>query len=150
MASFWKDKALFDLLVVEDLRVIICMTNTTADTERDKTTVGGYTTLDEFDGSGYTAGAGGIDLAGVAIVEDAGGANRAGIDCTDFGLGNLGLGTRQVAGLLYVKFVTNQASSIPRYWQDQTSGGTTSFPFWTNGGAVNVTVSASGLAYIQA
>ena len=156
MANFWTNKAITDLVKGDldfdtaDLRAILVMTNTTADTEKDKTTVGAYTTLDEFDGSGYTAAAGGVTLDGEAVVLDAGGSNRAGVDATDEAFGNLGLGTRQVAGILVIRFVTNQSSSIPLFWIDTTSGGTTSFPFWTNGGSVTVTWNAAGIAYIQA
>ena len=38
----------------DDFRIILVMTNTTADTEDDANTIDGFTTLDEFDGSDYS------------------------------------------------------------------------------------------------
>ena len=59
MASFLFNRAA-ELMLKQDLDVEtvtldvkIVMSNTTCDTERDKLTLSGFTTIDECDGSGY-------------------------------------------------------------------------------------------------
>jgi hypothetical protein len=121
-----------------DIRVKICMSNTTADTDQDATNITGITTLDEYDGSGYTA----LDLAGAAVAAD--NANdRAEIDYTDGTFGAaVGAGTRQWVGLLvYNRVDGTNGNDYPVAWIDLT-------PANGNGGAVNLTVNAEGLLQI--
>lgn len=148
MSSFWYDNAKlllgkadldFDTLT---LNFRLLSTNTTADTEKDKTTVGGFTTLDHYDGSGYSiyeaAAAQGLAIA----VDNAN--NRAEIDLDDFTFGaTVGAGTRNAQGMLICKKVDGGNSDIPIAWVD--TGG---FPFNGNGGAINVTVNAQGMLQI--
>jgi hypothetical protein len=143
MASHVLDNAKEQLLLgalnfsTDDIRVALMMTNTTVDTEKDKALVSGYTTLDEFDGSGYTTG--GVALTSEAVTED-GANNRGEFDAADAVFTSVGAGTRQIAGALVYKFVTNFTSSIPIAWID--TGG---FPVTANGGTITVTWNAEGI-----
>lgn len=120
-----------------DMRVLLVMTNTTADTEDDANTIGGFTTLDEYDGSGYSAG--GSALTGETVVEDAGN-NRAYFDANDLTFTALGAGTRQCQAAILYKFITNTASSLPVGFID--TGG---FPFTGNGSNVTLQWNANGI-----
>lgn len=121
----------------QDIRVILCMTNTTADTDQDANVLTGITTLDEYDGSGYTR----ATLTSEAVNQDDPN-NRAEFDAADFTFGAaVGAGTRQAAGMVLYRHVDGTAANDQVIaWID--TGG---FPFTGNGGAVNVTVNAEGL-----
>lgn len=126
----------FDL-ASDDIRVLLVMTNTTADTEKDVATFGDFTTLDEFDGANYTSL--GIALTGEAVTADDAN-DRGEFDAVDVDFPALGPGTRQIqAGIAY-KFVTDLASSIPLAYID--SGG---FPLTGIGGNVLVTWNEQGI-----
>ena len=116
--------ATFNLNASADIRVLLAMTNTTVDTEEDIEFVSGFGTLDEMDGSAYVRKA----LASEAVAADTVN-NRGEFDATDVVWSALGAGTRQVAGMLVFKFVTNDADSPAMVWIE--SGG---FPFSANGG----------------
>jgi hypothetical protein len=118
-----------------DIRVALCMSNTTADTETDKATISGFTTLDEMDGANYVRKA----LASQTVTED--GANaRAEFDATDVTWTALGAGTRAVAGMLVYRHITNDTDSVPIAWID--TGG---FPITANGGDLTVQWSVEGI-----
>lgn len=106
-------------LNTDDIRILLVMTNTTADTEDSGiSTVGNFTTLDHFDGTSYSTTAG-ITLAGETVTADT--ANRRSeFDVTDVAGLAYGDGTREIAGLLYIKFVTDVATSIPIAYDDGT------------------------------
>jgi hypothetical protein len=147
--SFWYKggkqamaKADIDMDTV-DYRIALLMTNTTADTEKDATTISGgtgFTTLDEYDGTGYAR----VALTSEAVAYDDAN-DRVEIDASDLApaWAALGAGTRQAQGLLLFAFITNDASSIPLAWID--TGG---FPFSGNGGAVNITWNAEGILQV--
>lgn len=99
-------------LDTDDIRVALCMTNTTADTENDgKVYVGDLTTLDEMDGANYVRKA----LANEAVnLDDAN--DRAEFDADDVTWSSLGAGTRSIAGALLYKHVTNDADSPLIAW----------------------------------
>ena len=143
MASFVYDNAKEQLLLGafdftnDDIRVALLMTSTTADTEKGAATVAGFTTIDDFDGTGYTAG--GAALAGESVTEDSGN-NRGEFDATDLIFSALGAGTRSIAGALVYKFVTSFSASIPIAWIDD--GG---FPIVANGGDITITWNAEGI-----
>lgn len=130
--KLFKADADFDSL---DLRVMICMSNTTADTERNVSTLSGFTTLDKYDGTGYTD----IDLAGVSIAIDAAN-SRVEIDYNDGTFGAaVGAGTRNWAGLLYyVRVDGTNANDWPVAWKDLAAGN-------GNGNPINLTVNTEGL-----
>ena len=95
----------------DDIRFMFLMTNTTADTENDGIqAISDITTLDEFDGSGYSAGGFALDNEAVTV-DDAN--DRSEFDADDEDCGALGAGTRSIAGVLVYKFVTDNDDSIP-------------------------------------
>lgn len=116
-------------------KVLLVMTNTTADTEDDANTISAFTTLDEMDGSGYSR----QTLASQAVAEDAGN-NRAYFDATDATFTSLGAGTRQVQAAIVYLHVGADSSNIPIAFFD--TGG---FPFTANGGNVTIQWNASGI-----
>lgn len=118
-----------------DLRVALCMTNTTADTEKAANTFGGFTTLDECNGANYARS----DLAGVGVTRDDGNLIVY-LDANDAVYTNLGAGTRQNQGaLLHVHHAT-PGSEIPVAWID--SGG---FPFDGTGATNTIQWAALGI-----
>jgi len=101
-------------LVNDDIRLVPCMTNTTVDTERDaKDAVSDFTTLDEFDGSGYSTGGSALDSQAVNI-DDAN--DRAEFDAADEVRSALGAGTRSIQGELLISFITTLNGSLPLHW----------------------------------
>lgn len=143
MASFvytpWKTKLLTGGVNLtegqNDIRALLVMTNTTADTEQDTEFIGGLTTLDEMDGANYAR----KTFSSQAVAEDAGN-NRAEFDGEDFTWTALGAGTRQVAGVVIFRFITNDAASELIAYID--TGG---FPFTANGGNFTITWNAEGI-----
>ena len=121
----------------DDIRVLLVMTNTTADTEDDVNTFAGFSTLDEFDGSNYSSG--GVALTGEAVNEDAGN-NRAEFDANNATFSSIGAGTRQIQACIVYKWITNLNSSLPIAYID--SGG---FPISANGGDLTIQWNAEGI-----
>jgi len=101
----------------DDIRAVLCMTNTTADTENTETLMNGFTTLDESDATGYAR----IDMSGLTITQDDGN-NRAEFDATDLSFSGLsGDATRDYQGVLLYKHVTNDTDSIPLFFVEFTN-----------------------------
>jgi hypothetical protein len=124
-------------LVSNDIRVMLIMTNTTADTQRDPNTISGFTTLDECDGSNYSR----ITLSGKSLFENATN-NRAEFKASNVIFTSLGIGTRQVQAALVYKHVTNDSDSVPLVFFD-----TNGFPF--NGDGTNKTIQWNSTGIIQ-
>jgi len=95
-------------LNADDIRAILVMTNTTADTENDaKVYVGDLTTLDESDATGYARQA----LATEAVNKDDAN-DRAEFDADDVSFSGMsGDATRDYQGVVLYKHVTNDADS---------------------------------------
>lgn len=124
-------------LVTDDMRIVPLMTNTTVDTERDaKDAVSDFTTLDEFDGSGYSTGGLALDNQAVNI-DDAN--DRAEFDADDEVVATLAAGTRAIDGLLLIKWITNLNSSLPYFWLEFASD------FTPSGGEVTFAFNAEGI-----
>lgn len=123
-----------------DIRAILVMTNTTADTEEDTTTIAGFTTLDEFDGSSYTTVTG-LDIGTQVVNEDTAN-DRAEFDSTNITFSGVGAGTRLITGMVIFRFVTNFNSSIPIAYVDFSS---TPGNFAANGGDISITWDAQGI-----
>ncbi len=105
-----------------DIRLIACMTNTTVDTERDaKDQVSDFTTLDQFNGSGYPATGAALDNQAVNI-DDAN--DRAECDADDETISALGAGTRSIQGELAILFNTTVNGSMPLHWLEYASNKT--------------------------
>ncbi len=102
------------LVTGADIRVILCMTNTNADTLKDAVNFVSDLTLDECDAAGYAR----VALASEASnVDDAN--DRAEFDATDSSFTGLGGdGTRPYQGVVIYKHVTNDADSIPICFHD--------------------------------
>lgn len=152
MANFWYDHALYLIatkqidLATDDIRMLLVMTNTTADTERSAATFAGLTTLDEYNGSGYASPGGA--LASLAVIED--NVNRlVKFSSAAKTFATLGAGTRQCQAAIIYKFVTALSSSIPIAFIDTVTG-TPAFPFTGNGANVVLTPAANGWMNLQA
>lgn len=141
MASFVYTPAKTEILkgtidfVNDDIRVLLVMTNTTADTDQDFANIADITTLDEMDGANYVRKA----LASEAVNEDAAN-NRAEFDATDVTWTALGAGTRAIAGMVVYKFVTTDTDHILISYID--TGG---FPITANGGDLVAQWNAEGI-----
>lgn len=116
-----------------DLRIILCMTNTTAGTQEDTEFISGFTTLDEMDGANYAR----ATLTSEAVNEDTTN-NRAEFDFDNPVFTSLGAGTRSVAGFILYVHVTNDTDSYPVVWVD------TNFPFTANGGNLTLNINVEG------
>jgi len=128
-------KGTVDFDLPDDFRVILVDSTTTADTEEDALTVGGFTTLGELSGTGYTSG--GDPLVGDAVNRDDPN-NRAEYDATDTTWTGINAGTAQAA--ILIKWITNLTSSLPIAYID--TGG---FPITTNGGDLTIQWNAEGV-----
>lgn len=124
-----------------DIRVLLAMTNTTADTDQDAGTLAAIGTLDEYDGAGYGRAA----LAAQVVNRDDVN-NRAEISATSpisFGAA-VAAGTRSAAGALVYRHVDGTAANdLPIAWID--SGG---FPLNGGGGAYQAAINAEGLLQV--
>jgi hypothetical protein len=144
MANFWYNEAKRALaageldLDTDDLRVILVMTFTTADTEDDVNTISGFTTLDEYDHVGYAR----VAIANLQINEDAAN-DRAEVDGDNTVFASLGVGTRQCQAAIVYKHVTNDADSVPIAFYD--TGG---FPFDGTGSNVTIQWNTQGILQI--
>ena len=142
MASFVYTPALGLLAAATltgDVRAILVMSNTTADTETDSEFIGSITTLDQYDGAGY---------ARVALTTEAWAAvlatDRFKFSADAIVFPSLSVGTRQCVGLLLYLHVTNDADSKALMYIDGTG-----FPFDGNGANVTFTPHADGIMYTR-
>lgn len=127
-------------LDAHDIRLLLVMTNTTADTQEDAAVLADFTTLDEYDHGSYAR----VTLAGEAVTADTTN-NRGEFDHNDFSWTALGAGTRQAQAAVYYRHVDGTAANdIPIFYVD--TGG---FPFAGNGGNVNWTVNAEGALWLS-
>lgn len=119
----------------DDMRLLLAMTNTTADTDIDADNVSGYT-LDEMDGANYSR----QNLANQAVSTDDAN-DRAEFDADDVAINSLGNGTRQMQGALIYEFITNDAGSFPLCWVE--------FASTINPGGSNFTISWNAEGIVQ-
>lgn len=125
-----------------DIRVMLVMTNTTADTEDDINTISGFTTLDECNAVPYARQA----IANELIREDPTN-NRAELDGDDVTFSALGSTTpsvRSIQGAIVYKHVGADSANVPIAFFD--TGG---FPFATNGGDVTIQFDVEGILLIS-
>lgn len=124
-----------------DIRCLLVMTGTTCDTEEDAVNLADFTTIDEFDGVGYTR----LDCASVTT----------GYDLTDdewqldFADGDFGdpvaPGGDVIQGMVVYLYVDGTAANdIALGYTD--SGG---FGVNANNGALNLTLPAAGLMFVR-
>ena len=141
MASFLYTHAAAEILRghiefdADDIRCLLVMTNTTADTELDDFSE--VTTLDEMDGANYSSP--GIALTSEAVTDDDAN-DRGEFDATDITWSSLGAGTRNVQAAIVYLFVTNLNGSMPIAYID--TGG---FPFAATGSDITIQWNAEGI-----
>ena len=128
-------KGTIDFDAPNDFRVLLVMTNTTADTEEDVATVSAFSTLDEYDGANYAR----QELSSDTVTKDSTN-DRGEYDAADITFTSLGAGTRQAQAAVIIKHVTNDTDSIPIAYID--TGG---FPFAGNGGNVTIQWNSEGI-----
>lgn len=123
-----------------DVRALLVMTNTTADTDEDAEFIADIGTLDEYDGATYAR----VALASEDLSAD--GANdRAIMTATSpITFATLGVGTRQCQAVVLYRHVTNDADSELIAYIDGTG-----FPFDGNGENVSLNIGANGLIRIR-
>lgn len=130
--------------LTDDIRAILCMSNTTADTDQDAANLSGsgdITDLDEFDGSGYTNHAGGGNPLDSQAVTQNTGSNRGEFDSADEAFGSLGAGTRDIAGILLYRHVDGTTANDEAVGWIDTGG----FPFAGNTSSVTSQWNAQGI-----
>ena len=125
----------------DDVRFVLVMSNTTFDTEDDIDTMGGATTPDYCDGVNHDA-TNGHALANEVVTEDAAN-SRVELSGDDHTIGSLGVGTRQVVGIIVLHWDTDMATSVPIAYID--TGG---FPFDGDGTDLVININAEGLLQI--
>lgn len=121
-----------------DIRAKVVMDTTTVDTELDKTTLAGFTLIDEYDGAGYTE----VDMAALAVVQDDT-LNLAKCTATTplvFGA-TVAAGTRPIHGILYYEYVDGTDANDKPVAFD---GNPTEIPTNGNGGPLNYNINANG------
>lgn len=124
-------------LATDDMRVMLVMSDTTTDTEKDKSSFAGFTTTDEYDGSGYSSP--GLPLSNQSVTADDPNL-RGEFDSTDEPAWTLGIGSRQCVGFILYKFDTDLATSIPVAFYDGAG-----FPFDGSGGLVGFIFDPEGV-----
>lgn len=124
-----------------DIRAMLVMTNTTADTDQDAGTLLAITTLDEYSGAGYSRQA----LAVQAVVRDDPN-DRAELGATSpvsFGAAVIAAVRSAQAALIYRHVDGTAANDQPIAFID--TGG---FPLNGGGGAYNLAINVEGLLQI--
>lgn len=122
-----------------DLRALLVMTNTTADTEEDVEFISGITTLDEYGGANYARVALTSNSFAVNTTDD-----RFVLDCDSITFSSLGAGARDAQAMVIYLHVTDDTDSKPLFYIDE--GG---FPFTGDGNDVTRNIHSDGLMYIR-
>jgi hypothetical protein len=124
------------------VKCMLLMSNTTADTENDKAAVTGaasFTTLDQFVGTGYTAG--GVTLTGTS--SDAGNYGKFdAANCSWTGIGPSTSGRGIVGALIYL----DVSVGVPYVYIDLSNDGVNLI--YPAGGNLNIIWSATGIINI--
>lgn len=129
--------ALLSAAALNDLRMLLVMTNTTADTEVDSENPGDVTTLDEFDGNNYSRATLGSEAVNVDLAN-----NRAEIDFADPTFSTIGNGTRQIQGFIVIQNVDGTAGNdLLKFYQD--------FSATLNPGGASLTVQIDAEGLVQ-
>tara|TARA_Y100000310_G_scaffold308193_1_gene351045 strand:- start:269 stop:712 length:444 start_codon:yes stop_codon:yes gene_type:complete len=123
----------------DDIRVALCMTNTTCDTEEETALMNAFTTMDECDSTGYSRQA----LTSEAVATDATN-DRAEFDAADASFTGLsGDATRDIQGALVYKHVIDDTDSVPiafvDFSADITSAATQIDIPWNSEGILHLT-----------
>ena len=128
-------------LATADLRVMLLMSATTADTEKDALTLAGFTDYDEANGAGYAR-----ELLGSETVTRDDANNRTEFDAADTVFSGVSQGDTDIqAAMVYVHIDGTDANDYPAGYVD--TGG---FPFTANGGDITLQWNAEGIMQLQA
>lgn len=120
-----------------DLRALLVMSDTTADTENAGVDVlDDFSDLDEADGANYAR----VSLTGVSYTRDDGN-NRATFDANDVVFTELGACTRDVVGCVIYLHDTDDTASVPIFFLE--------FEGTPNGLNFTVEFDAAGIAHIR-
>jgi len=122
---------------VDDIRVLLVMSNTSADTDEDVDNIAAIGTLDECDDTGYSRQA----LTGETVAEDEAN-DRAEFDADDVTFANNGDASRNVAGMIVYQHNTSDSDAVPIFWIDD------DFPFALNGLNLVIQWNAEGIGQI--
>ena len=123
---------------LDDNRIELLMTNTTADTEVDAENPADFGTHDEFDGANYAVDDPGSEAMNVDLAND-----RAEFDHADALFSTLGNGTRQIQGWLEKHNVDGtDANDLNKFYQD--FSGTIN----PGGASLTITYDAEGVVQI--
>jgi hypothetical protein len=139
--GFYDDLLAGELTGAPDLRVLLVMSSFSGETEEDAQTLSDITTLDEFDGVGYSR----LDLAGVAVAYDST-ADEVQFDGTDGSFGDpVAPGSDVIYGMVVYRYVDGTAANdvVHAFTSD---GG---FGVNANNGPLSLTVPAAGLLFIR-
>lgn len=121
-----------------DIRAKLVMTNTTVDTQEDAALFSEFTTIDTFDGSGYSDKA----LANETVTPDTSG-NLGKFDADDVTWSALPAGTRNVQGVLIYRFVDGAGNDVPicfiEFASVKTPDGSDFVIVWNASGILNLT-----------
>ena len=96
-----------------DIKALLVMSNTTADTDTTAATISGFGTLDEFDGAGYAR----LLLTTRLVSLDSLNA-RAEFHAADLNFGARANGTRQIVGIVLFFDLGADANNIPLFYFD--------------------------------
>jgi hypothetical protein len=130
-------------LSTADIRVKCLMSSTTADEDEDATNLAGITTVDEFDGSGYSE----LDLASITVTKQNDN-DRTEVDAASGNFGStVSAGTRSIVALLYYVYVDGTTSNDYPLAYDDTPA---EFPLQADGGPLNITIDPTGFLHIAA
>ena len=134
-------------LAADTIKALLVMTNTTADTDIDADTVGAIGTLDEFDGSGYTAGHGNSGrktLALTAAVDDTNDRGELTEDAGSTTWSSISAGTRDIQGVLLIREGTSDdTDAIPIGFFEFSSA------YTPNGGDLTVNWDSEGVFQVS-
>ncbi len=144
MANFWFTHGVTGVMgainmATDDIRVMLVMSDTSANTDEDAEHIDDITTLDEYDGANYVRKA----LASKAVTPDESN-NRAEFDATDVEWTGLGAGTRELTGAVIYKHVNDDTDAIPLQYIDD------NLPMTPGGGAVILSFNTEGVAQLTA
>lgn len=123
----------------DDIRAILVMTNSTANSQDSAEFISSFTTFDEYDGSGYARQA----LASLTLTPNLT-TKRVHFSSDSIVFASLGAGTRSGFALLIYKHVGADSANIPIFFK-QPSG----FPFIGNGQNLTLAPHANGWAYLR-
>ena len=154
MASFWYQAGMGQAFggaidwVNDDIRIIWAMSNTTADTENSSRFVSDFSTLDEFDGSGYPSTfATRLALDNQTLTVDD--PNRqVELDADNETVSTVGAGTRNVVGVVVYQHNTSDADSELLGYLDLSAATGNGEEFNGNGGDITLAWDAEGLLKI--